>query len=153
MLHGPAEDVSESATPNAAETATPSAATPVAPAAETAEVLGLAETRERIARFNERHSGTRRSLLQMIEDAPVLLRRLWLDLRRGDAHVLGELMRRGVQLQILVAMLYILSPVSGKQERWVKPYFLLYWYGRSCVSTWMGVPAASSSEARASVRG
>ena len=69
------------------------------------------ETRERIARFNERNSGRRRSPWQVIEDAPLLLRRLWADLRRGDTQVFGELIRRGVQLQLFVVALYILSPV------------------------------------------
>lgn len=78
-----------------------------------ATTTGSPEIQEEISRFNDRNSGRWRSPWQVIEDAPLLLRRLWSDLSRGDTRVLGELMRRGVQLQLFVAALYILSPVSG----------------------------------------
>lgn len=62
----------------------------------------------------------------MVEDAPLLLRRLWSDLRRGDTQVFRELIRRGVQLQLFMVVLYILSPVSGFLLR-------LFSWGARCV--------------------
>lgn len=119
MLYGAAEDVPVVPTapvaPAGAEAVAEEADTattepPTAPAA--ASSLGSPETQERIARFNERNTRRRRSPWQVIEDAPLLLRRLWADLRRGDTQVFSELIRRGVQLQLFVVALYILSPVS-----------------------------------------
>lgn len=54
---------------------------------------------------------------QVLEDAPLLLRRLWYDLRRGDTRVLGALIRGGVMLQLFVVALYIISPVSDACEQ------------------------------------
>lgn len=124
MLHPAAEDTPSLTTPTAAATATAAAAA-AATSSDTATDGDTTapspqpqppqpmppETQERIARFNERNSGRRRSPWQVIEDAPLLLRRLWADLRRGDTQVFGELIRRGVQLQLFVVALYILSPV------------------------------------------
>lgn len=99
---------------DAATTATaPPAAPPAttAPAAPTAPRLGSPEIQEQVARFNERSTRRWRSPWQVVEDAPLLLRRLWADLRRGDTRVFSELLRRGVQLQFLGVVLYILIPV------------------------------------------
>lgn len=79
--------------------------------------LDLADVQEQIARFNERNSWTRRTPWQMIVDAPLLLRRLFSDLRRGDIEVFRELIRRGFQLKILVGVFYVLSPVRAKFGR------------------------------------
>lgn len=102
MLHGAAEDP-----PAAAADATPAAPQVSSPPPSLSPGM-----QERIAKFNERNSGRRRSPWQVVEDAPLLLQRLWSDLRRGDTQVFGELIRRGVQLQLVVVALYILSPVS-----------------------------------------
>lgn len=127
MLHRAAEDVP--ATPAApAHTAPVAAKAAAAAAAETAEgqvdaaatappaatpapPLASPEIQEQIARFNERSTRRRRSPWQVVEDAPLLLRRLWADLRRGDTQVFSELLRRGVQLQFLGVVLYVLIPV------------------------------------------
>lgn len=112
MLHGAAPDTpaTETAAAAAADAAAPADAAPAAPKASSP--LASPEMQRRIARFNDRNSGRRRSPWQVIEDAPLLLQRLWSDLRRGDTQVFGELIRRGVQLQLVTAALYILSPVS-----------------------------------------
>lgn len=102
MLHGAAEDPPAAAAD----------ATPAAPQASSPPPSLSPGMQERIAKFNERNSGRRRSPWQVVEDAPLLLQRLWSDLRRGDTQVFGELIRRGVQLQLVVVALYILSPVS-----------------------------------------
>lgn len=105
MLHGAAGDAEAAGDTDQAHDARAGSA----PATTT----GSPEIQEEISRFNDRNSGRWRSPWQVIEDAPLLLRRLWSDLSRGDTRVFGELMRRGVQLQLFVAALYILSPVSG----------------------------------------
>eukprot|EP00752_Nemacystus_decipiens_P002530 g2374.t1 len=121
MLHRAAEDTAPATAPGTAAAAAPDTVTE--PDTTSADTIPTSppppppqptspETLERIARFNERNSGRRRSPWQVVEDAPLLLRRLWADLRRGDARVFGELIRRGVQLQLLVVALYILSPVD-----------------------------------------
>lgn len=83
-----------------------------APQASLPDSPAEAEAQARIARFNERSSGQQRTLWQTVRDSPLLLQRLWSDLRRGDAHVIGEMIRRGVQLQILIVAVYIVCPVS-----------------------------------------
>ncbi|CAN0133855.1 unnamed protein product [Ectocarpus sp. 4 AP-2014] len=104
MLHGAAGDAQAAGDTDQAQDARAGSA----PAATT----GSPEIQEEISRFNDRNSGRWRSPWQVIEDAPLLLRRLWSDLSRGDTRVFGELMRRGVQLQLFVAALYILSPID-----------------------------------------
>ncbi|CAB1118447.1 unnamed protein product [Ectocarpus sp. CCAP 1310/34] len=104
MLHGAAGDAQAAGDTDQAHDARAESA----PAATT----GSPEIQEEISRFNDRNSGRWRSPWQVIEDAPLLLRRLWSDLSRGDTRVFGELMRRGVQLQLFVAALYILSPID-----------------------------------------
>ena len=54
------------------------------------------EMQARIARFNERSSGRHRTLSQMVRDSPLLLRRLWSDIRHGDTRVIAEMIRRAV---------------------------------------------------------
>ena len=88
--------------PEAASQASP----PVA-----ADNAAESETQARIARFNERSSGRQRTLWQTVRDSPLLLRRLWSDVRRGDTRVIGEMIGRGVQLQVLIVALYIVCPV------------------------------------------
>ncbi|CAN0178394.1 unnamed protein product [Ectocarpus sp. 12 AP-2014] len=104
MLYGAAGDAQAAGDTDQAHDARAGSA----PAATT----GSPEIQEEISRFNDRNSGRWRSPWQVIEDAPLLLRRLWSDLSRGDTRVFGELMRRGVQLQLFVAALYILSPID-----------------------------------------
>ncbi len=128
MLHGAAEDppAAAAAAPETSGAAGAAAAdaTPAAPQASSPPPPPVSpEMQERIARFNERNSGRRRSPWQVVEDAPLLLQRLWSDLRRGDTQVFGELIRRGVQLQLFVVALYILSPVSFV---WFWPLLLCY---------------------------
>ena len=120
MLHPAAEDTSPPSAPAAAASDSDTAAegdaaaqAPPPPPRPSPQATSP-ETQERIARFNERNSGRRRSPWQVIEDAPLLLGRLWADLRRGDTQVFGELIRRGVQLQLVVVALYILSPVRDR---------------------------------------
>ncbi|CAM9764344.1 unnamed protein product [Laminaria digitata] len=90
---------------DAPEAASSPASPPVAP-----DSAAESETQERIARFNERSSWRQRTLWQTARDSPLLLRRLWSDLRRGDAHVIGEMIGRGVQLQVLIVVVYIFCP-------------------------------------------
>lgn len=94
--------------PEAASQAPPP---PVAP-----DIAAESETQARIARFNERSSGRQRTLWQTVRDSPLLLRRLWSDIRRGDTHVIGEMIGRGVQLQVLIVALYIVCPVRKKTK-------------------------------------
>lgn len=101
MLHLGATEDSENE--SAGPTATASSAVP-----------DMTLTRQEIARFNQRNSGRRRTPWQVIEDAPLLLRRLWCDVRAGDTRIFGEMIRRGVQLQLAVAALYIISPVRAE---------------------------------------
>eukprot|EP00903_Cladosiphon_okamuranus_P015138 g13997.t1 len=123
MLHPAAEDPPSRTAPAAAaaanatssDTATDGDKTAPAPLPQTPQPMSP-ETQERIGRFNERNSGRWRSPWQVIKDAPLLLRRLWADLRRGDTHVFGELIRRGVQLQLFFGVLYFLSPVDVMPE-------------------------------------
>lgn len=89
--------------PEAASRASP----PVAP-----DIAAESETQERIGRFNERSSGRQRTLWQTMRDSPLLLRRLWSDIRRGDTRVVGEMIGRGVQLHVVIVALYIVCPVS-----------------------------------------
>lgn len=91
-----------------------------------------ADVQEQIARFNERNSWTRRTPWQMIVDAPLLLRRLLSDLRRGDIQVFRELIRRGFQLKILVGALYVLSPVRAEQGK-MRPFFCVCFCARTRV--------------------
>lgn len=67
----------------------------------------------RIADFNSRHAGGR-SFRHIIEDAPVLLRRLWEDISSGDMRLLRPLLTHvmySYRVLVLVGtLLYILSP-------------------------------------------
>lgn len=115
MLHGAAEETQDASRPAASEGAISTADHPSEPAPRApTPALGSSEMQERLARFNERESRRNRTAWQVIEDSPLLLRRLVSDVRRGDTHVFGELIRRGIQLQLVVVALYILSPVSFK---------------------------------------
>lgn len=109
MLHRAADDAPDQAPPSAGPE------TQDGPSR-----LDLADVQEQIARFNERNSWTHRTPWQMIVDAPLLLRRLFSDLRRGDIQVFRELIRRGFQLKILVGAFYILSPVRAKYDRFLR---------------------------------
>lgn len=126
MLHGAAEDVVDepAASADVDSAATGSGIPTTAAGRATSPTSSSAETQEQIARFNERSSGRRRTPWQVIEDAPLLLRRLVSDLRRGDTQVFGELIRRGVQLHLLVIALYILSPVSVSKTNYRQLAFI-----------------------------
>ena len=73
----------------------------------------IAEQSRNIAAFNARHAGPR-SVRQVVEDAPVLLRRLGSDVLRGDGRVIGALLRQalvGYHLLLLCgSILLILVP-------------------------------------------
>lgn len=114
MLHvggAGADGPQHPASPSAADS--PTSAPSERPAEAAAATAPIEDVQDDIARFNERNSGRRRTLWQVLEDAPVLLRRLWSDLRRGDTRMLRALIRGGLMLQLFVVVMYIVSPVRG----------------------------------------
>ncbi|CAM9521894.1 unnamed protein product [Choristocarpus tenellus] len=86
-----------------------------------AEPLAEEEARRRVIeegvmRFNSRHSEGGHSFWQMVEDAPLLLRRLLGELRAGNGRIFVVMLRQGVLgyriLQLMAVVLYVISPVD-----------------------------------------
>lgn len=77
---------------------------------------GLTRSEERVARYNERNSGRRRRLSQVVKDAPWLWKRYNSDIARGDKRILAEMMRRGVHIHIITAAVYLMHTVRRTQS-------------------------------------